>query len=70
MDLSSISIKFTEATLDAIIQKYGGQKHTGWKFGDGFKKGDSYLSEVYRVIVDGVTADGYLHIAPFFYYVA
>lgn len=58
MELSSISINFTEATLDEIIQKNGGDRHTSWRLGDGFKKGDSYLSEVYRLIVDGINADG------------
>lgn len=58
MNLSAISIKFTEATLDEIIQKQGGCNYTSWSLGDGFKKGDSYLSEVYRIIVDGVKADG------------
>lgn len=58
MNLSAISNKFTEATLDEIIQKKGGCKHTSWSLGDGFKKGDSYLSEVYRIIVDGVKTDG------------
>lgn len=58
MALSDVSIKFTEQTLDEIIQKKGGVKHTGWHFGGGFKKGDSYLSEVYRIIVDGIKENG------------
>lgn len=54
MSLSEISSKFTEKTLDEIIQKSGGTKHTSYKFGEGFKKGDSYLSRVYRLTVYGV----------------
>lgn len=54
MSLSEISSKFTENTLDEIIQKAGGTKHTSYKFGEGFKKGDSYLSRVYRLTVFGV----------------
>ncbi|XP_014087647.1 uncharacterized protein [Bactrocera oleae] len=54
MSLSEISNKFTENTLDEIIQKAGGTKHTSYKFGEGFKKGDSYLSRVYRLTVFGV----------------
>lgn len=58
MELSAISVNFTESTLDEIIQKCGGVRHTSWSLGDGFKKGDSYLSEVYRLIVDGIKEDG------------
>ncbi|XP_036318178.1 uncharacterized protein LOC118733084 isoform X2 [Rhagoletis pomonella] len=54
MSLSDISNKFTEKTLDEIVQKAGGTKHTSYKFGPGFKKGDSYLSKVFRLTVDGV----------------
>ncbi|XP_011181745.1 uncharacterized protein LOC105211807 [Zeugodacus cucurbitae] len=54
MSLSEISCKFTENTLDEIIQKAGGTKHTSYKFGECFKKGDSYLSRVYRLSVFGV----------------
>lgn len=54
MSLSDISSKFSEATLDEIIQKAGGTKHTSYKFGKGFKKGDSYLSKVFRLCVEGV----------------
>lgn len=61
MSLEDISSKFTNATLDEIVEKGGGgggSKHTSWKFGVGFKKGDSYLSDVYRIHIDGVTATG------------
>ena len=60
MSLSEISIKFTEQVLDEILQKNNNAaKHTAWRFGDGFKKGDSYLSDVYRLLVDGIKANGY-----------
>lgn len=55
--LDAISLKFTEETLDTIVRNNGGIRHTSWKFGDGFRKGDSYLSEVYRLIVTGVKQD-------------
>lgn len=55
--LKEISSKFTEATLDSIIRNHGGIKHTSWRFGDGFRKGDSFLSEVYRLIVTGIKED-------------
>ncbi|XP_067640068.1 uncharacterized protein [Eurosta solidaginis] len=58
MSLSDISTKFTEKTLDEIIQKAGGTKHTSYQFGEGFKKGDSYLSKVFRLTVYGVKSDG------------
>ncbi|XP_064538307.1 uncharacterized protein LOC135428315 [Drosophila montana] len=51
---ADISAKFTEATLDEIIQNAGGTKHTSFKFGEGGKKGDSYLSRVFRLCVYGV----------------
>lgn len=57
MSLSSISSHFTDATLDAIVQECGGTRHTAWHFGTGFKKGDSYLSETYRLHIDGLTAN-------------
>lgn len=57
MSLSDVSPKFTEESLDEIIIKTGGVKHTGWEFGGGFKKGDSYLSDVFRMIVKGVDKD-------------
>ncbi|KAM7350016.1 uncharacterized protein ACRADG_008710 [Cochliomyia hominivorax] len=54
MSLSDISSKFTEATCEEIIKKAGGTKYTSYKFGKGFKKGDSYLSKVFRLCVYGV----------------
>ncbi|XP_055840577.1 uncharacterized protein LOC129908231 isoform X2 [Episyrphus balteatus] len=53
MSLSEISKFFTEKSLDEIIIKAGGTKHTSFKFGKGFKKGDSYLSKVFRLCVYG-----------------
>lgn len=58
MSLATISSQFTEATLDTIVRAAGGQRHTAWRFGSGFKKGDSYLSEAYRLHIDGCRADG------------
>ncbi|XP_073833395.1 uncharacterized protein [Musca autumnalis] len=57
MSLSDISNKFTEAVLEDIIRKAGGTKYTSHKFGKGFKKGDSYLSRVFRLCVYGVNED-------------
>ncbi|EDW72132.1 uncharacterized protein Dwil_GK10325 [Drosophila willistoni] len=49
-----ISAKFTSATLDEIIRNAGGTKHTSYTWGEGGKKGDSYLSKVFRMCVYGV----------------
>ncbi|XP_013112262.2 uncharacterized protein LOC106090573 [Stomoxys calcitrans] len=57
MSLSDISSKFTEAVLEDIIKKAGGTKYTSHKFGKGFKKGDSYLSRVFRLCVYGINED-------------
>lgn len=55
MSLEIISPNFTENHLNEIIQKSGGVKYTSWAFeGAAGKKGDSYLSEVYKVVVKGV----------------
>ncbi|XP_065362815.1 uncharacterized protein LOC135956300 [Calliphora vicina] len=54
MSLTDISKKFTEATCEEIIKKAGGTKYTSFKFGKGFKKGDSYLSKVFRLCVYGI----------------
>lgn len=53
MSLSKISKFFTEETLDKIVQNVGCTHHKSWSFGTGFKKGDSYLSDVYRLIIIG-----------------
>lgn len=55
--LSDVSPNFNEKSLDDIIIKAGGLKHTGWEFTGGSKKGDSYLSEVFKMIVKGVDKD-------------
>lgn len=57
-DLSVISSEFTEDTLDAIIRECGGIRHTSWRFGEGFKKGDFYVSDAFRLLVQGVTENG------------
>lgn len=58
MSLNDVSNKFDEKSLDEIIIKAGGVKHTGWEFLGGFKKGDSYLSEVFKMLVKGVDKNG------------
>lgn len=59
MSLSDISNKLTEKHLDDIIRQEGGVKHTTWEFsGNSFKKGDCYLSNMYRIIVKGVDDKG------------
>lgn len=55
---ADISAKFNEETLDEIIRNAGGAKHTSYKFGEGGKKGDSYLSRVFRICVYGVKEEG------------
>ncbi|XP_055605910.1 uncharacterized protein LOC129754074 [Uranotaenia lowii] len=55
--LATVSPKFSEAMLNDIIRDYGGHKCTSWRFGDdSFGKGDSYLSEVYRMEIEDETA--------------
>lgn len=55
MSLATISPNFTEEHLHEIIRNAGGVKYTSWAFeGDAFKKGDSYLSELFKVVVKGV----------------
>jgi len=51
---ADISAKFSEATLDEIIRNAGGTRHTSYKFGPSGKKGDAYLSRVFRITVFGV----------------
>ncbi|XP_020298765.1 uncharacterized protein LOC109863003 [Pseudomyrmex gracilis] len=55
--LSEVSDKFTEKTLMDILCKANNGKQvqlTDWSFGDGFTKGDNYLSTVKRCTVYGV----------------
>ncbi|KAH8287027.1 hypothetical protein KR054_000748 [Drosophila jambulina] len=51
---ADISAKFSESTLDEIIQNVGGTRHTSYKFGPSGKKGDAYLSRVFRITIYGV----------------
>ncbi|KAG4079925.1 hypothetical protein HA402_006237 [Bradysia odoriphaga] len=57
MDLETISSKFTTEVLDTIVRNRGGTRHKSFRFGDGFRKGDSFLSDVYRLIVTGIKED-------------
>lgn len=55
--LEVVSPKFNEVVLDDIVRDYGGHHCTSWKFEDGdFGKGDSYLSEVYRITLEDDTS--------------
>ncbi|XP_014479489.1 PREDICTED: uncharacterized protein LOC106746879 [Dinoponera quadriceps] len=56
-DLSLVSDKFTEEVLTDILCKTSGKKVqlTDWKFGEGFTKGDNYLSTVTKGTLYGVT---------------
>jgi len=56
-NLSDVSDKFTEEVLAEVLCKiYDGKKVqlTDWDFGEGFAKGDSYLSTVNKGTVYGV----------------
>lgn len=54
MSLDSISPNLKEEHLHEIIKKFGGVKYTSWAFeGNAGKKGDGYLSEVYKVVITG-----------------
>ncbi|XP_062559062.1 uncharacterized protein LOC134223866 [Armigeres subalbatus] len=56
MKLDVVSPKFDESVLDDIIRVSGGNKCTSWSFVDSeFGKGDSYLSEVYRITLKDET---------------
>ncbi|XP_011334933.1 uncharacterized protein LOC105277902 [Ooceraea biroi] len=60
VDLSEINVKFTEQVLtDILCKAYNGTeiKLTDWNFGEGFAKGDSYLSTVNKGKVYGITQD-------------
>ncbi|KAH8303498.1 hypothetical protein KR059_012678 [Drosophila kikkawai] len=54
---ADISAKFSESTLDEIIRNVGGTHHTSYKFGPSGKKGDAYLSRVFRITIYGVKED-------------
>lgn len=55
MSLESISPNLKEEHLNEIIRKFGGVKYTKWGFeiGEAAKKGDSYLSELFKVVLTG-----------------
>lgn len=56
--LTIVSKLFTEETLkDVLINETGGKNVsvTGWSFGDASAKGDSYLSTVDRIIIEGIS---------------
>ncbi|KAK0076663.1 hypothetical protein PV325_005040 [Microctonus aethiopoides] len=55
--LAIVSKLFTEKTLkDILLNKTGGKNVsvTGWIFGDASAKGDSYLSTVDRITIEGI----------------
>jgi hypothetical protein len=54
MSLDLISPNITEEHMLEIVKKFGGVKYISWAFeGNAAKKGDGYLSEVYKVVVTG-----------------
>lgn len=57
--LETISPNLNEEHLNEIIRKFGGIKYTKWEFeGSAGKKGDGYLSELYKVVVTGEDQKG------------
>lgn len=55
MSLDTISPNITENHLNEIIRNAGGVKMVSWAFeGAAGKKGDGYLSELYKIVVTGV----------------
>ncbi|XP_012229629.1 uncharacterized protein [Linepithema humile] len=59
VDLSEVSDKFTKEVLTDVLCKAHGKKVqlVDWDFGEGFAKGDSYLSTVTKGVVYGITDD-------------
>lgn len=57
MSLSEISPAFTTNVLDDIVKAKGGFKHLGWEFKGGFDKGDSMLSEQFRVEIEALKSE-------------
>lgn len=60
INLNEVSDKFTEEVLTDILHKaYNGKKVqlTDWNFGEGFAKGDSYMSTVNKGEVHGIIDD-------------
>lgn len=59
MSLDIISPSFKEEHLNDIIKQFGGIKYVSWAFeGAAAKKGDGYLSELFKVVVTGEDAKG------------
>lgn len=56
--METISPKFTEQTLDLIVRRHGGVKHTSWRFGEEFPKIYTFSSDIHRLIVTGMNEDG------------
>jgi len=59
LDLSEISENFTKEVLIDILRKVHGKKVqlVDWNFGEGFAKGDSYMSTITKGTVYGITND-------------
>lgn len=56
MSLEDISPNINVDHLHEIIRKKGGERMVSWAFdGAAGKKGDGYLSELYRLIITGIT---------------
>lgn len=54
-DLTTISPNLTEEHFHEIIRNKGGVRYVRWAFeGAAGKKGDGYLSELFKVVVTGV----------------
>lgn len=59
MSLEVISPNLKDEHFHEIIQKFGGVKFTSWGFeGNASKKGDSYLSDVHKVVITGEDGEG------------
>jgi hypothetical protein len=55
MSLKEISPNLTDEHFHQIIRKKGGVKYTSWKYqGTAGKKGDGFLSELFKVVITGV----------------
>lgn len=65
VDLSQLSDKFNENVLIDILSKGCDGKEVellDWNFGEGFTKGDSYLSVVNKGKVSGITNEERQHV--------
>jgi hypothetical protein len=56
--VGAISSKFTEQTLNQIVEKAGGHRCVSYEFGVAFNDADSYLSELHRLKLHGATRNG------------